>query len=60
MWIRSQDKKILIKAESIHIEYVGETEQVADYWCLYYLGANLGTYTSKERAIEVLDEIQKK
>lgn len=55
LWIRSQDKKCLIKAKIIKYENSclrGATDD--DGW--YY---DLGKY-KKERALEVLDEIQHK
>lgn len=53
LWIRSQNKKELIKSNRIY-QYAGAIygeakEDIA-----------LGTYKSRERALEVLDEIQKK
>lgn len=53
LWIRSQDKEILLKANELEIEinmiiaFDGNK-----YQCL-------GTYKTKERALEVLDEISK-
>lgn len=51
LWVRSQDKECLLKA---------------DYLCLDYstnirtgTGLILGTYKTKERALEILNEIQK-
>lgn len=54
MWIRSQDKKMLGNYQSFWIEgnsIYAETTNPKYRDCL-------GTYESKERAIEVLDEIQ--
>ncbi len=67
LWIRSQDKEALIKVDKIFYwntcpempntgkHYLGNKEWVgnADY-------TKLGEYNTKERAIEVLDEIQEK
>lgn len=67
LWIRSQDKEALIKVDKIFYwntcpempntgkHYLGNKEWVgnADY-------TKLGEYKTKERAIEVLDEIQYK
>lgn len=59
LWIRSQDKTRLGKIELI--EY-----QEDDYgfylfgWKDKFEGTRLATYKSKERALEVLDEIQDK
>ena len=59
LWIRSQDRKELIKANEISIESEminrNETKK-------YFVDVNdyyFGTYKTKERALEVLNEIQK-
>lgn len=58
MLIRSQDKEILANMEgSIAIEILGDGKGHATmYWKDSYV---LGTYSSKEKAIKVLDMIQK-
>ena len=54
LWIRSQDREILLKVNELEIE---ENMIIAfdnnKYQCL-------GTYKTKERALEVLDEISSK
>jgi len=50
LWIRSQDKKELIKSNRIY-QYAGIVYGEAKE------DIELGTYKSKERALEVLDEI---
>lgn len=53
LWIRSQDKEKLEKCNSVNINY---------YEKKYHIYGNialLGFYTTKERAFEVLDEIQR-
>jgi len=55
LWIRSQDKRMLCKPQ--YIELYGDNE-------VHFGDVNIGyrcvaTYKSKERALEVLDEIQK-
>ena len=61
MWVRTQDKMQLVKINEIHIKvdedgfvgiWVDDKKESLKYF--------LGTYKSKERAIEVLDEIQNK
>ena len=58
LWIRSQDKTKLVKVDNI--AYMDSSEdyekEVHSLWndCK----GILGTYKSKERALEVLDEIQ--
>ena len=57
MWIRTQNKEDLIKCQKISI--IGPGKDV--YLLVELTNDNyieLGTYKSKERAIEVLDEIQ--
>ena len=56
MWIRSQDKKTLVKADKLIIGY-DKDEKVYEIHNVY---DSLGIYKSKERAIEVLDEIQER
>ena len=53
LWIRSQDKKVLVKINNIWVDENGiiYTDSYPDMW--------LGAYKSEKRAIEVLDEIQK-
>lgn len=60
LWIRSQDRETLIKTENISIDnenYIignlisDDNKSICDYW-------RLGHYYTKERALEVLDEIQ--
>ncbi len=54
LWIRSQDKEKLLKVNDIAIEMnmiYGYFDKNTEYELL-------GTYKSKERALEVLDEIQ--
>ena len=59
IWVRSQDKMQLVKIDEIHIKvdedgfvgiWVDDKKENLKYF--------LGTYKSKEKALEVLDEIQ--
>lgn len=59
LWIRSQDKEKLIKANKIKYEYY------KPFWSDYYIEAIIindadiiQEYETKARALEVLDEIQ--
>ena len=54
LWVRSQDRIKLIKVDEVKIETVkgGNT-------FIYSHATDLGTYKTKERALKVLDEIQK-
>lgn len=55
LWVRSQDKIILQKVDNIFLDANYENKRISTYD-----GDNieLGTYKTKERAIEVLNEIQ--
>ena len=62
MWIRSQDKTVLVKVFDFRVDCCIGLD--GEYYIQGNLDSNydsyiLGTYKSKERAIEVLDEIQK-
>lgn len=57
LWVRSQNKYRLLKVESLQIIYNQEDNELP-----YYINSSyelLGSYKSKERALEVLDDIQK-
>ena len=59
LWVRNQDKDHLVKIEEINIEidedgFIGIWSYGSNKYLKYYLG----TYKTKERALEVLDEIQ--
>ena len=56
LWIRSQDKEVLAKTTSIVVE---QDNIIDGYNENSDLVINLGKYATKERALEVLDEIQK-
>lgn len=63
LWIRSQDKMNLVKIRQISLNYQNNKQIIANYIPELYENSGeyyelLGTYKTKERAIEVLDEIQ--
>ena len=66
LWIRSQDKMVLVKINStIGLKFNDYKTIIANYQPDFtdkYDGCYdvLGTYKAKERALEVLDEIQNK
>lgn len=65
LWIRSQDKEKLLKVNDIAIEnkVFLETKEISMIYGYFDKNTeyeHLGTYKSKERALEVLDEIQNK
>lgn len=63
LWIRSQDKKNLVKIRQISLNYQNNKQIIANYMPELYENSGeyyelLGIYESKERTIEILDEIQ--
>ena len=55
LWVRSQDKEILMKANRIDVDEKNIIVWDNDYHC----GETyMGEYKTKERALEVLDDIQ--
>lgn len=61
LWIRSQDRTKLIKCNWLN-NYKDETIVEYDGQRLYTIendGTDLGAYKTEERALEVLDEIQR-
>lgn len=60
MWVRGQDKGYLVKNPIIDIDIKKNEVYILDrtYAKEPFIGRILGVYKSKERALEVLDEIQ--
>lgn len=57
LWIRSQDKRKLIPIkEELYIPY----SRTGEDFGIFYKGNILAHFKKEERALEVLDEIQKK
>ena len=54
LWIRSQDKEVLVKVNDIAVEM----NMIYGYYDKNTEYEFLGAYSTKERALEVLDEIQ--
>lgn len=67
LWIRSQDREKLVKCNDIAIRSFLFNEIPKYEWCHSIVGyfdketeyETLGSYKTKERALEVLDEIEK-
>lgn len=56
LWVRSQNKYRLLKVESLQIIYNQEDNELP-----YYINSSyelLGSYKTKERALEILDDIE--
>lgn len=71
LWIRSQDKEDLVECKNIGLAYlgkygfvdkIGDIERKKFYICEFTdtTHTTLGKYETEQRALEVLDEIQKK
>lgn len=60
LWIRSQDKMSLIKVNKVCFERNVDDEPTIYGYENYDNYERLGIYKTKERALEVLDEIQGK
>lgn len=64
MWIRSQDDRLLIDADKIYVSGTDDPKyQMGDFkYQIYNIGEScnyfLGDYSSKEKAMRVLDEIE--
>lgn len=63
LWIRSQDKSSIVKVDNLYVSvgnyicyYVEKGKEAPDTY--YRSSGELGRYETKERALEVLDEIQ--
>lgn len=56
MWIRSQDKNRLTNARDIDI--VDLDKEIGEIW-IYVKDERYAVYSTKEKALKVLDEIQK-
>lgn len=57
MWIRSQNKRILTKVNEVIVTFVDENKCfISGFWDK---GSDtLGVYSTREKALKVLDEIQ--
>lgn len=63
LWIRSQDKEVLLKCNQVYYFELNGKNIIATDLELVQRGYDyqpLGYYKTKERALEVLDEIQSK
>lgn len=58
LWVRSQDKKTLMKANYFEIEQRDKNFLIMARNGDPYFDQCLGSYKTKERALELLDEIQ--
>ena len=68
MWIRSQDRKFLVNTDLVFMdmpktydggEWVIDKSKCKIFVTTHDSNTSIGTYKTEERALEVLDEIQK-
>lgn len=59
MWIRSQGGNILMDCDFFAVEYHSGKYEVITLHGKSGISIGLGTYSTKEKALKVLDEIQK-
>jgi len=62
MWIRTQDKEMLVNCNNFRLDWMiyKEGTSPSKYNIINDNAFLLGSYSTKERALEVLDEIQQK
>lgn len=58
MWIRNQDRTILMDCDSFAAEDHSGKYEVITLNCRTSISISLGIYSTKEKALRVLDEIQ--
>lgn len=58
MWIRNQDQTALLDCDNFEIESYSDVHEVVTLNNRTNITVDLGIYSSKEKALKVLDEIQ--
>lgn len=58
LWIRTQDKNSLIKVNEIHLHEHREDSGCEIIVFIDHCEMVVGTYSNKERALEILDDIE--
>lgn len=58
MWIRSQDKRLLINVSNVYVGGMGFKDNVEIYQIGEQFNYQLGRYSSLEKGLKVLDQIQ--
>lgn len=59
VWVRSQDKRSFMKIEHISAEEIIVPNSRKTRWCVTANFGCIGEYHTKERCLEIIDEIQK-
>lgn len=58
VWVRSQDKRSFMKIEHISAEEIIVPNSRKTIWCVTANFGCIGEYPTKERCLEIIDEIQ--
>ena len=58
MWIRSQDKRLLINVGNVYVGGMGFKDNVEIYQIGEQFNYQLGRYSSLEKGLKVLDQIR--
>ncbi len=58
LWIRSQNREVLTKVNNLVVEEYAKDEYIIKNYTNGNVWNGLGFYKSKERALEVLDDIE--
>ena len=60
LWIRSQNKEVLAKVKELYVVNGVKCDNLEDGYDIENADFRFGRYKTKERTLEVLDEIQTK
>lgn len=60
LWIRSQDRTVFTKCKHISVEEIVTVNKKSTKWCVVINFGCVGEYGTKERCLEIIDEIQRK
>ena len=58
MWIRSQNREILINIKRLFVNEIVENKKISGY-SIDSGGIELGRFSTKQKALDVMDEIEK-
>lgn len=58
VWVRSQDKRSFMKIEHISAEEIIVPNSRKTRWCVTANFGCIGEYPTKERCLEIIDELQ--
>lgn len=59
LWIRNQDRTSLMECNHISVEEIVTPNKKKTSWCIVANFGCVGEYATRERCLEIIDEIQK-